>query len=97
MRHQNLKSKDSKSQDINTGSEQPADFRAQLPALANKTYFNYGGPANGDTQNWLPCRRSQPIRPRALATRLATKSPDDQKRKILQERKQGHSSISSQA
>jgi hypothetical protein len=68
-----------------------------LPALANKTYFNYGGPANGDTQNWLPCRRSQPIRPRALATRLATKSPDDQKRKILQERKQGHSSISSQA
>ena len=21
----------------------PADFRAQLPALANKTYFNYGG------------------------------------------------------
>jgi hypothetical protein len=40
MRHQNLKSKDSKSQDINTGSELPADFRAQLPALANKTYFN---------------------------------------------------------
>jgi len=40
MRHQNLQSKDSKSQDINTGSKLPADFRAQLPALANKTYFN---------------------------------------------------------
>ncbi len=43
MRHQNLQSKDSKSQDINTGPELPANFRAQLPALANKTYFNYGG------------------------------------------------------
>ena len=43
MRIQNLKNKDSKSQDINTVPELPADFRSQLPALANKTYFNYGG------------------------------------------------------
>ena len=40
MRLQNLNSKDSKSQDINTVPELPTDFRAQLPALANKTYFN---------------------------------------------------------
>ena len=42
MRIQNLKNKDSKSQDINTVPELPADFRAQLPALANKTYFKDG-------------------------------------------------------
>jgi hypothetical protein len=97
MRHQILQSKDSRSQDINTGSKLPDDFRAQLPALANKTYFNYGGHAKGDTQNWLPCRGSQLIRPRALATRLATKGPDGQKREGLQKPKQQHSSISTQA
>ena len=40
MRIQKLTNKDSKSQDINTGPELPTDFSAQLPALANKTYFN---------------------------------------------------------